>query len=58
MAYKSKARKVFLIFDVIILSLLSLTCILPFVNLLAVSFSGSTAVAGGKVAFWPVDFTT
>ena len=58
MAYKSKARKVFLIFDIIMLSLLSLTCVLPFVNLLAVSFSGSTAVAGGKVTFWPVDFTT
>lgn len=58
MVYKSKARKVFLVFDIVILSLLSLTCILPFVNLLAVSFSGSTAVAGGKVVFWPVDFTT
>ena len=58
MVYKSKARKIFLVFDIVILSLLSLTCILPFVNLLAVSFSGSTAVAAGKVAFWPVDFTT
>lgn len=58
MVYKSKARTVFLIFDIIVLSLLSLTCVLPFVNLLAVSFSGSTAVAGGQVTFWPVDFTT
>lgn len=38
--------------------LLSLTCILPFVNLLAVSFSSSAAVSAGKVVFWPVDFTT
>lgn len=38
--------------------MLSLTCILPFINLLAVSFSGSAAVAGGRVSFLPVDFTT
>lgn len=58
MIYKSTARKIFLIFDIIILGFLSLTCLLPFINLLAVSFSGSTAVAAGEVKFWPVDFTT
>lgn len=41
----------------LILLLASLTCVLPFVNLLAVSFSGNSAVAAGKVRFWPVDFT-
>ena len=58
MEYKSNARKIFLLFDILILTLLSLTCILPFINLLAVSFSGSAAVAGGRVSFLPVDFTT
>lgn len=32
-------------------------CVLPFVHLLAVSFSGSSAVSAGKVTFFPVDFT-
>ncbi|WP_305131545.1 carbohydrate ABC transporter permease [Parasutterella excrementihominis] len=40
-----------------ILALLSLTCLLPFVHLLAVSFSSSAAVSAGEVGFWPVDFT-
>jgi putative aldouronate transport system permease protein len=31
---------------------------LPFINLLAISFSGSTAVAAGKVGLIPIDFTT
>lgn len=57
MVYKSTSRKIFLGFDLLILAFLSLTCLLPFANLLAVSFSGATAVAGGEVTFWPVDFT-
>ena len=47
-------------FDIILaifLGILCLTCVLPFINLLAVSFSGSTAVSAGKVGFLPVDFT-
>lgn len=47
----------FNIINGIFLGLVSLTCILPFVNLLAISFSGSTAVAAGQVGFLPVDFT-
>ena len=53
----SVGRKSFLIFDYLFLAAGCLTCVLPFVNLLAVSFSGNTAVAAGKVTFWPVDFT-
>lgn len=41
-----------------LLILASLICILPFVNLLATSFSSSTAVKAGQVTFWPVEFTT
>ena len=36
----------------------SATCLLPFIHLLAVSFSGSAAVNAGKVGLLPVDFTT
>lgn len=54
----SFARKCFNIFNYVLMILVCLTCVLPFVHLLALSFSSSTAVDAGKVLFWPVDFTT
>lgn len=53
----SFSRKVFLVCNYTILILLSLTCVLPFIHLFAVSFSSSAAVSAGWVTFWPVDFT-
>ncbi len=55
--YNSVPRKVFLIMNYMILIVTSLICVLPFVNLLAISFSSSSAVSAGIVGFWPVDFT-
>jgi len=55
---RSPGRRLFQAVNYVILILTSLLCILPFVNLLAVSFSGSAAVSAGEVAFWPVDFNT
>lgn len=49
--------KLFDIFNYLILSAAALLCILPFIHLIAISFSGSTAVSAGKVGLWPVDFT-
>ena len=49
------------VFDVILavgLGIVCVTCVLPFVHLLAVSFSSSSAVAAGRVGFLPVEFTT
>lgn len=40
-----------------IVFVLGLACLLPMLNILAISFSGSAAVAANKVGFWPVDFT-
>jgi putative aldouronate transport system permease protein len=54
--YHSTAQRVFSVFNFFILLTISLICVLPFVNLLAISFSGSTAVAAGQVLFWPVNF--
>ena len=45
------------IFLIIFLGIICITCVLPFIHLLAVSFSGNSAVAAGKVGFIPVDFT-
>lgn len=40
-----------------ILSLLALSTLLPLIHILAVSFSDKTAVSGGAVTFYPIDFT-
>ena len=52
----STSRKVFMVFNVIILSILALLCIFPFINLLAISFSSRDAVVANRVTFWPVEF--
>ena len=39
------------------LGVTALLCLLPFVHLLALSFSGSVPVAAGSVGLWPRDFT-
>lgn len=52
----STARKIFNVFNIIILTMLALTCLLPFINLLAVSLSGQYAVNSNAVSFWPKDF--
>lgn len=54
----SVSRKVFLVINYIVLTILSLMCVLPFINLLAISFSDKTAVAANAVSFWPVGFNT
>lgn len=40
-----------------IVFLLGLVCLFPMINIVAVSLSGSAAVAANKVGFLPVDFT-
>lgn len=56
--YMTRGRKIFNVFNIILLTLISMTCVLPFVHLLAVSFSEGSAVAAGKVSFIPVGFNT
>ncbi len=52
----SLGRKVFLVCNFVFLALSGLVCILPFVNLLAISFSDKLSVAAGRVSFWPINF--
>lgn len=52
---RGMARKSIIYFVVLMLGLM---CLLPLMNILAISFSGSAAVAANKVGFFPVDFTT
>lgn len=56
MYYKTKGYQVFNIFNHILLVLISLSCLLPFVHILAVSFSGSAPANANLVRLWPIDF--
>lgn len=51
------SRKIFNVVNVTFLILCALSCLLPMINILAISMSSSPAVAAGKVTLWPVDFT-
>ncbi|MBR6007883.1 MAG: hypothetical protein IK056_02225, partial [Clostridia bacterium] len=41
-----------------ILGILGISCILPFIHLIALSFSGSDPIKAGIVSLWPIDFNT
>lgn len=57
MKLETRGVKVFRVFNVIILTVVSLLCLLPFLNVMALSFSDKIAVAKGEVIFWPVNFS-
>lgn len=54
----STSRKIFIVINTMFLILIALTCILPLINLFAVSLSSKAAANSGQVTFWPIDFTT
>ena len=56
MNIKSRGYRIFLVFDYLFIGLLALLCLFPMLNVLAISFSSSTAAADGSVVFWPEDF--
>ena len=53
----SASRRIFLIVNSLFMFVISVICIAPFINLLAISFSDKIAVAGGDVTFFPIGFT-
>lgn len=55
---KSTGRKIFLCLNYVIVAIITLTCVIPLLNLLAMSFSSSQAIIENKVSLIPVDFTT
>jgi len=55
---KTKPEQAFEWFNVVFLLLTALLCLFPVLNVLALSFSSSTAATAGYVKLWPVDFTT
>lgn len=42
----------------LIIAIISLTCVLPFINVAALSLSSKSAILRGSVSFWPVEFET
>ncbi len=42
----------------IVILIFSLSCLLPFINVAAVSLSSKSAILRGDVSFWPVEFNT
>jgi putative aldouronate transport system permease protein len=56
-AFESPSRRLFNVINYVILTATGIVCLIPFVNLFAISFSDSGAVSAGRVAFWPVGFT-
>lgn len=54
----SFGRKLFLIINLIIISISTISCMIPIINLFCMSLSSSAAVDIGAVSLWPVDLTT
>lgn len=52
----SVGDRVFGIVNLTIIILIAFTCIFPFINMLAISFSDSAAVMAGSVSLWPKGF--
>ncbi len=55
--YKSVSDRIYMAVIYISLSVLMLLVIIPFVFILASSFSSAEAISAGKVLFWPVGFS-
>ncbi|MDD2647902.1 MAG: carbohydrate ABC transporter permease [Eubacteriales bacterium] len=43
---------------VLIIFIFVLSCVLPFLNVIAISFSSNSAILRGAVSFWPSEFST
>ncbi len=55
---KSRGARYFGWANGVILVILALTCILPFIHILAISLSSNAAVSAGRVTLWPQLFTS
>lgn len=55
---ESTGRKVFRVINAAILVLLALICLLPFINVIAISFSDTFYVDANQVSLWPKGFNT
>ena len=56
--FSTRGYKIFTIFNHIILFLAASLCLIPLINVLAVSLSSPSRATAGEVWLWPKDFTT
>lgn len=54
---QTRPQKIFCVINAIFLGVVALICLLPMVNILALSFSSRNMVNAGAVTFWPKGFT-
>lgn len=54
----STGEKIFNIFNIIFLGLLSITCLLPIIHVFAISLSDANSTTANLVYFWPKGFNT
>jgi len=57
MHFRTRGQKIFNVINYILVIAVCLSCLLPIINTLAISFSAPTYVAAGQVYFWPKGFT-
>lgn len=53
----TRGQNIFNVFNLAFLTLLALAMFLPFLNVIAQSFSSSDAIINGRVGMWPKEFT-
>ncbi|OAB38239.1 ABC transporter permease [Paenibacillus macquariensis subsp. defensor] len=54
---QSISRKLFIVFNTLLLAGITILSIIPFIHLLSISLSSNTAASAGEVRLWPVGFT-
>lgn len=55
---ETKARRVFIVCNYILIAFITISCAIPVVNILATSFSSPEFINSGQVGLWPRGFTT
>ena len=58
MQHKTHGQKIFAVFNYLFIGFICLSCLVPLINTLAISFSSPSFVSTGKVYFLPKGFTT
>lgn len=54
----SLSRRIFQIVNVAVITMITISCLVPILNVLATSFSSAEFINAGEVSLWPKGFTT
>ena len=53
---RTRGQKIFSVVNFFLLTMIALSCLLPLMNILAISLSSTEAAAGGEVTLYPIGF--